>query len=880
MKDARRLFVWSAQQLELMNELYTQLQASRDEVDDETRIQTMLKLCESFIFVTFPATEFTCGLVHYVAILGIDGENNRLRRPSDYTYMLAGMVYCVRVLVAEILLPSNQREEQAMDLTRREHFLEQRVRYLVDGTSTPMSTMISLLAYGKHIAMNEGNAGAVLWSRNKQILYYKGQPVEMALFRWMIQDAISRATEMLWEELMWVTKAEERFEVSLSSIQDDVTFTRRGWSFMTRQENGLQEGALWMRKKMVQLEGRERLRVEGAWRPRAVRRYLQQCDRFLELLLFCIHTTWGQPARGTEVLSIRFQNGTFQDRNVFVVDGQVVLITRYHKSQALLDRPKVIPRWPASSVAQLLVIWLAYPRLLRDQLEMQTHGQAISDYIWSDSNGPWETSRLTRILQRESGQTLGTTIGTLDYRHIAVSIGREVVGESFGRGYQDEIGEVEEAEADEGEDGLDLQAGRGELQGRLRYGVPVNIMPHLSVRSLEMFRPLSERWHGFLRLTGRSKREEEWSLVSRQRLETPTRTSSSNRIKRWALEVPEEGELRGRGRSRRRSQEMIAWSSSGLDEISRVRRCSKVKMREEVEPERVQMALQRLLHDEQAQFRSEEQRTGAFAVLRGESPLIVVLPTGGGKTLLATLPTILDPDGVQIFVAPFRALVNDMVERFRKEGIDTCEWRSGQSNPASIVVVSADVAAEPRFLMYARQMADSGLLRRMFIDECHLTFTSSDWRPKLAKLRQLRGIPRPMVLLTATLPPLQEFELETAMAISTARIIRGSTTRPQHRYTVQRCGPGQLDEEAVRICRSRQRHLRGGEKGVVYALSRDGCERLAEELECGYYHAGVVDRAERLREWLEKGGFIVATSALGTGVNFGGIVFVLHMDLS
>ncbi len=268
-----------------------------------------------------------------------------------------------------------------------------------------------------------------------------------------------------------------------------------------------------------------------------------------------------------------------------------------------------------------------------------------------------------------------------------------------------------------------------------------------------------------------------------------------------------------------------------------------------------------------------------MAVLRGESLLIVVLPTGGGKTLLVILPAMLENDGVQIFVAPFRALVDDMVERFRKEGIDACKWRPGQANPARIVVMSVDTAAGTSFLLYARQMADGGLLRRIFINEGHLTFTSSDWRPKLGKLRQLQGIPRPMVLLTATLPPLQEFKLELAMAISTSRIIRASTTRPHHRYTVQYCRPGELAGQAVRICQNRVRHLERGEKGVVYVLSRLMCEELAEALGCPYYHAGDINREERLSRWLAQGGFMVATSALGTGVNFRGIMFVLHVDL-
>ena len=65
----------------------------------------------------------------------------------------------------------------------------------------------------------------------------------------------------------------------------------------------------------------------------------------------------------------------------------------------------------------------------------------------------------------------------------------------------------------------------------------------------------------------------------------------------------------------------------------------------------------------------------------------------------------------------------------------------------------------------------------------------------------------------------------------------------------------------------------------MYCKSRVSCEELAEALDCAYYHAGRVDRAERLQQWSEGGGFIVATSALGIGVDFPGIMFILHVDM-
>jgi superfamily II DNA helicase RecQ len=68
-------------------------------------------------------------------------------------------------------------------------------------------------------------------------------------------------------------------------------------------------------------------------------------------------------------------------------------------------------------------------------------------------------------------------------------------------------------------------------------------------------------------------------------------------------------------------------------------------------------------------------------------------------------------------------------------------------------------------------------------------------------------------------------------------------------------------------------------KGVVYCHSKAECEAMAEELGCGYYHAGDVDRADKLAAWLKTGGFIVATSALGTRLDYAGIVFVLHVGM-
>lgn len=100
-----------------------------------------------------------------------------------------------------------------------------------------------------------------------------------------------------------------------------------------------------------------------------------------------------------------------------------------------------------------------------------------------------------------------------------------------------------------------------------------------------------------------------------------------------------------------------------------------------------------------------------------------------------------------------------------------------------------------------------GLLRRVVVDECHLTFTLSDWRLKLAGLKNLRSLPCQMVLLTATLPLAWQEELATSMLLLWAEYVRASTVRPNTRYYVLWCRRGEKEEMALLMCWQQQKQL-------------------------------------------------------------------------
>ncbi|KAL5374996.1 hypothetical protein PMIN06_011931 [Paraphaeosphaeria minitans] len=156
MKDARELFPWTDEQKRLARALWGSLDSeTQDDNQREDQLQVLLDSIVSFVLVTSGDKPFSNALVHYLAVLGIDINTHRPRTAKNYSYMLAGVVYCVRVLSIEKLLPAALRDEQTDE--DRVRFLQCREKYLSDGSFSPMREALSLLAYGKYIAFAEGN---------------------------------------------------------------------------------------------------------------------------------------------------------------------------------------------------------------------------------------------------------------------------------------------------------------------------------------------------------------------------------------------------------------------------------------------------------------------------------------------------------------------------------------------------------------------------------------------------------------------------------------------------------------------------------------------------------------------------------------------------
>jgi superfamily II DNA helicase RecQ len=101
-----------------------------------------------------------------------------------------------------------------------------------------------------------------------------------------------------------------------------------------------------------------------------------------------------------------------------------------------------------------------------------------------------------------------------------------------------------------------------------------------------------------------------------------------------------------------------------------------------------------------------------------------------------------------------------------------------------LVFVTADAAGAKGFLTYAYKLAATGDLRRIVLDEAHLTVTASEYRPAMVDLALIRGVRTQFVYLTATLPPAMQATFETQNHLANSKVVRASTNRRNLFYLV------------------------------------------------------------------------------------------------
>jgi ATP-dependent DNA helicase RecQ len=285
------------------------------------------------------------------------------------------------------------------------------------------------------------------------------------------------------------------------------------------------------------------------------------------------------------------------------------------------------------------------------------------------------------------------------------------------------------------------------------------------------------------------------------------------------------------------------------------------------------------------------QREGAEAILAGRDSL-VVLPTGGGKSLCYQVPALTRGDGLAVVVSPLISLMKDQVDALVASGVPAAYYNSSLNPEQQGRVASRLRQGRYRLLYVApeRLVGESGGrfrellgrcgLRYVAVDEAHcISHWGHDFRPEYRQLGRLREAFAGISLhaYTATATEQVRRDIVAQLGLRQPRVLVGSFDRPNLVYRAQR---RQGTYGQVRAVVERHR----GEAGIVYCVSRRGVEKLAARLKDDGvralpYHAGLDDPVRRRHQDAflnERIDVIVATVAFGMGIDRSNVRYVVH----
>ena len=281
------------------------------------------------------------------------------------------------------------------------------------------------------------------------------------------------------------------------------------------------------------------------------------------------------------------------------------------------------------------------------------------------------------------------------------------------------------------------------------------------------------------------------------------------------------------------------------------------------------------------------QQEAMLAALSARDSL-VVMPTGGGKSLCYQAPALLG-DGVTVVVSPLISLMKDQVDGLRECGVEAAQVNSSQSTDDNRAVERALFAKQLQLLFVSpERLAMSGfrdMLRRagvktFAIDEAHcISHWGHDFRPEYRQLRAIREeFPEAsMHAYTATATPEVRRDIALQLGLREPLLLVGDFDRPNLTYRVL---PRQ--DEAKQVVDVIERHR--GEAGIIYCPRRKDVDALAEKLrrrglDAVAYHAGLLPEERRQAQEKfsnEQCDLVVATVAFGMGIDRSNVRFVLH----
>lgn len=289
----------------------------------------------------------------------------------------------------------------------------------------------------------------------------------------------------------------------------------------------------------------------------------------------------------------------------------------------------------------------------------------------------------------------------------------------------------------------------------------------------------------------------------------------------------------------------------------------------------------------------------AIESLLNNKDTIAIVPTGGGKTLIYTIPCMMKK-GLSVVISPLLILMYDQVARLRQLGVNTCYYNTllEEQDRKSIlhnlqqsdcqyefVFVSPEAVLTETFLSCLENINTAGMLNYIIIDEAHcIDSWGNDFRPEygqLGKLKDLLSVP--VAALTGTASKMTIEIIRSQLHMKDTSIVRLPCRRNNLTYTILKKPESKVHDFVASYV---ARH-HSNECGIIYCGTQASATQMAfalkeQDLSVTFYHAGmeVSEKLANSNLWFEGSANIVCcTSAFGMGIDKQNVRFVIHLAI-
>lgn len=601
------------------------------------------------------------------------------------------------------------------------------------------------------------------------------------------------------------------------------------------------------------------------WHAEAVFKYLQVYNDFVEEIVFLCHLTSGMPARGTELETYSIRNSASSQRSMFLKGNKLFFYTTYSKTNNMKSSRRRICRFLHESDTRkfLLDFFFLRPFVCMIAEFVSLNVDKNYNYFLFVKNGRrLHSEQLRKIFVEKFVKYGAKTVSFQQFRHLAKHISLQLLQTQLPDTLENTDAETDEEDESEGihtsrlVTAMSAQFGHSRVVGKRNYAITEGDHKDVDNIDLSMYEACSKMWQSFLE-SGRFSNP----IPPRNITGSESTAIVSLPVRQQIVEVV-------------------------VDQVVTVP-ASKLQFPECAGKDQAEICLtllRRFFGRSAAIFQSKEQHYAIKQVLFTSNNLLVVLPTGGGKSLLFFLKAFQDSQKAVLVVVPTVALRSDLARRAALHGLSFCFGISQYRNER-LILATTDAVTQSDFLFHLQRLSREHKISKIFIDEAHCFVTDSDFRSPMSRLTFLLSVPVPIVLMTATAPRwIESILVQEFFKYKIGQIIRASTNRPNIVYSVEKNGSS---NRAIELVQEWVEQIEESDRIIVYFNSTSVLEIFHGQLEeksisASRYHASLSEasRNSSFSSWVDgRMKIMLCTTAFGVGIDYPHVRKVLIFGL-